>query len=157
MTELVRAFPFPSPREGDRRGLLAHGGDLRPERLLSAYAQGVFPWYDEPPILWHSPDPRMVLEPGDLRVSRSLAKRARRQPFEIRMDTAFSEVIRACSEIPRAGQAGTWITPEMIEAYVALHELGFAHSIEAWRDGILVGGLYGLSLGRIFFGESMFA
>ncbi len=156
-TELVRAFPFPAPREGDRRGLLAYGGDLEPERLLSAYAQGVFPWYDEPPILWFSPDPRMVLEPGALHVSRSLAKRERQRPFALRMDTAFADVIRACAAMPRPGQHGTWITPEMIDAYIGLHELGFAHSVEAWRDDQLVGGLYGLSLGRIFFGESMFA
>jgi len=157
VAELVRAFPFPAAQEGDRRGLIAYGGDLAPERLLSAYAQGVFPWYDEPPILWFSPDPRMVLEPGALRVSRSLAKRERQRPFEIRMDTAFGDVIRACAAMPRPGQQGTWITPEMIDAYVGLHELGFAHSVEAWRDDQLVGGLYGLSLGRAFFGESMFA
>lgn len=157
VTELVRAFPFPAPPPEDERGLLAYGGDLQPERLLAAYAQGVFPWYDEPPILWFSPDPRMVLRPEALHVPRSLARRARKQPFEIRMDTAFADVIRACSEIPRPGQRGTWIGPDMIEAYVRLHELGFAHSIEAWRGERLVGGLYGLSLGRIFFGESMFA
>lgn len=157
VAELVRAFPFPAAQEGDHRGLLAYGGDLAPERLLSAYAQGVFPWYDEPPILWFSPDPRMVLEPGALRVSRSLAKRERQRPFSLRMDTAFADVIRACAAMPRPGQHGTWITSEMIDAYIGLHELGFAHSVEAWRDDQLVGGLYGLSLGRAFFGESMFA
>lgn len=157
VTELVRSFPFPAPRASDGRGLVAYGGDLEPERLLAAYAQGVFPWYEEPPILWFSPDPRMVLQPADLHLSRSLAKRVRQHPFELRMDTAFEDVIRACSEIERPGQRGTWITEEMIDAYVLLHDLGFAHSIEAWRGDVLAGGLYGISLGRAFFGESMFA
>jgi leucyl/phenylalanyl-tRNA--protein transferase len=157
VAELVRACPFPDPREADGRGLLAYGGDLEPGRLLAAYAQGVFPWYEEPPILWFSPDPRMVLRPEDLHVPRSLAKRARKTPFALTMDLAFEEVIRACAEAPRPGQRGTWITPEMIQAYVVLHELGFAHSVEAWRGGRLVGGLYGVALGRIFCGESMFA
>jgi len=160
--ELVRAFPFPDPGESDGRGLLAYGGDLAAERLLAAYAQGVFPWYDEAPILWFSPDPRSVLRPEDLHLSRSLAKRERSHPFELKMDTAFERVIRACSETPRPGQDGTWITDDMILAYIALHRLGFAHSAEAWRRDehgaeILVGGLYGVSLGRAFFGESMFA
>ena len=124
--ELVRAYPFPDPRRADRRGLLAYGGDLEPERLLAAYAQGVFPWYDEEPILWYSPDPRMVLVPNALRVSRSLAKRVRDRPFVLTMDRAFGEVIRACAATPRPGQAGTWITEEMIAAYEQLHALGFA-------------------------------
>jgi len=136
--------------------------NLGAERLLAAYAQGVFPWYSEPPILWFSPDPRLVLRPAELHVGRSLAKRARAQPFALRMDTSFAEVIRACSEVPRPDQDGTWITEDMIDAYIALHELGFAHSIEAWDRSSdegekLVGGLYGISLGRAFFGESMFA
>lgn len=159
--ELVRALPFPDPRDGDERGLLAYGGDLSPERLIAAYAQGVFPWYDEDPILWFSPDPRMVLVPSALHVGRSLAKRLRAAPYRISMDEAFSPVIRACRETPRPDQEGTWITPDMVDAYCRLHELGFAHSVEAWReeDGQerLVGGLYGVSLGRAFFGESMFA
>ena len=160
--ELACAYPFPDPREADPQGLLAYGGDLGAERLLAAYAQGVFPWYDEEPILWFSPDPRMVLRPEELHVGRSLARRERSRPFDLRMDTAFEAVIRACSEIPRPDQDGTWITQEMIEAYVVLHELGFAHSVEAWKpcgesDEKLVGGLYGVSLGRAFFGESMFA
>ena len=162
VTDLIEAFPFPDPRASDERGLLAYGGDLEAERLLAAYAQGVFPWYSEAPILWFSPDPRLVLRPAELHVGRSLAKRARAQPFVLRMDTAFPEVIRACSEIPRPDQDGTWITQDMIEAYIVLFELGFAHSVEAWDrtgdDGErLVGGLYGVSLGRAFFGESMFA
>lgn len=158
---LVRALPFPDPREVDEQGLLAYGGDLSPERLIAAYAQGVFPWYDEDPILWFSPDPRMVLVPGELHVGRSLAKRMRAAPYRISMDEAFPEVIRACRETPRPGQEGTWITPEMVDAYCRLHELGFAHSVEAWLEEAggerLVGGLYGVSLGRAFFGESMFA
>ena len=164
VAELVRAFPFPDPNESDGRGLLAYGGDLAPERLLAAYAQGVFPWYDESPILWFSPDPRIALRPDELHVSRSLEKRARGHPFELRMDTAFGEVIRACAEVPRPDQDGTWINEDMIEAYDVLHELGFAHSVEAWQKESdadaperLVGGLYGVSLGRAFFGESMFA
>jgi leucyl/phenylalanyl-tRNA--protein transferase len=167
VADLVRAFPFPDPRASDGRGLLAYGGDLQAERLLAAYAQGVFPWYSDEPILWFSPDPRLVLRPAELHVGRSLAKRERGRPFVLRMDTAFAEVIRACRETPRPDQDGTWITQDMIEAYVDLHELGFAHSIEAWDlsgDDLegdegeeLVGGLYGVSLGRAFFGESMFA
>jgi leucyl/phenylalanyl-tRNA--protein transferase len=162
LDELVRAHPFPDPRRADRRGLLAYGGDLEPERLLAAYAQGVFPWYDEDPILWYSPDPRMVLRSGELHVGRSLRKRIRARPFALSMDRAFREVIRACAEARRPGQPGTWIGRDMIEAYCRLHDLGFAHSVEAWdRDEAgalrLVGGLYGVSLGRAFFGESMFA
>ena len=149
---------FPPPEEADPDGLLAVGGDLSPERLLRAYADGIFPWYDEGlPILWHSPDPRMVMRPAELRVTRSLAKRARQAPYALRLDTAFADVIRHCANTPRPGQRGTWITDEMQAAYVALHERGVAHSAEAWEDGILVGGLYGVSLGSAFFGESMFA
>jgi leucyl/phenylalanyl-tRNA--protein transferase len=155
--ELIRGFPFPDPRESDERGLIAYGGDLGAERLLAAYAQGIFPWYDETPILWFSPDPRSVLRPVEIRVSRSLAKRERASPFVLKMDTAFEKVIRACSEMPRPDQDGTWIGEDMIDAYCRLHELGFAHSIEAWCSDRLVGGLYGVSLGRAFFGESMFA
>lgn len=149
---------FPHPDEGDPSGLLAIGGDLSPERLLIAYASGIFPWYSEgQPILWHSPDPRAVLLPCELHVSKSLGRVLRRKTFEVRLDTAFERVIRSCAEMPRSGEAGTWITEDMILAYVRLHELGFAHSAEAWEDGSLVGGLYGVSLGGAFFGESMFA
>jgi leucyl/phenylalanyl-tRNA--protein transferase len=163
VSELVRAFPFPDPRRIDARGLLAYGGDLAPERLLAAYAQGIFPWYDEDPILWFSPDPRMVLLPSELNVGRSLAKRERARPYALTMDRAFRDVIRACREMPRPDQDGTWITEDMLEAYCQLHDLGFAHSVEAWdrdeqsTEDRLVGGLYGISLGRAFFGESMFA
>ncbi|HEY1555979.1 MAG TPA: leucyl/phenylalanyl-tRNA--protein transferase [Kofleriaceae bacterium] len=139
-------------------GLLALGGDLRPERLLLGYTQGIFPWYaDNLPILWHSPDPRMVMTTRDLAVQRSLRKMIKRKPYELKMDTAFGDVLRGCAEVPRPGQTGTWLIPEMVDAYSKLFELGFAHSIEAWRDAELVGGLYGVSLGAAFFGESMFA
>lgn len=148
---------FPDPREAAEDGLLAVGGDLRPERLLLAYAMGIFPWYNTPPILWFSPDPRLVLPLDAVRVNRSLRKVLKKQAFEIRADTAFAAVIHHCATIPRVGQPGTWITPEMREAYTQLHELGFAHSIETWCDGALVGGLYGVSLGAAFFGESMFS
>lgn len=150
---------FPDPRLADADGLLAYGGDLHPERVLAAYAQGIFPWPGDEawPLLWYSPDPRMVLRPEDLHVSQSLRKTLKRQPFEIRLDTAFAQVIRACARTPRPEQDGTWITTAMLEAYCHLHDLGFAHSAEAWLDGELVGGLYGVSLGAVFFGESMFA
>ncbi|HUJ56929.1 MAG TPA: leucyl/phenylalanyl-tRNA--protein transferase [Kofleriaceae bacterium] len=139
-------------------GLLALGGDLRPERLLLGYTQGIFPWYAENlPILWHSPDPRMVMTTRDLVVQRSLRKAIRHKPYELTLDTAFVEVLHGCAEVPRPGQTGTWLIPEMVEAYTRLYELGFAHSVEAWQDGKLVGGLYGVSLGAAFFGESMFA
>ncbi|HEX8435339.1 leucyl/phenylalanyl-tRNA--protein transferase [Archangium sp.] len=149
---------FPPPEKADRSGLLAVGGDLRPERLLAAYSQGIFPWYSEgQPILWHSPDPRFVLVPDKVHVGRSLRKTLKAGVYDIRWDTAFADVITACSEVPRPGQSGTWITDEMRQAYVTLHRLGFAHSVEAWADGELKGGFYGVSLGAAFFGESMFA
>ena len=148
---------FPPVTKADRSRLLAVGGDLRPERLLAAYARGIFPWYSEgQPILWHSPSPRFVLVPGQAHVGRTLRKQVKRGVFEVKLDTAFAEVIRACAVSPRPGQSGTWITDEMEQAYVALHGLGYAHSAEAWQGGQLVGGLYGVSLGSVFFGESMF-
>jgi len=148
---------FP-PVELAEDGLLAVGGDLRPERLLLAYSKGIFPWYGANlPILWHSPDPRMVLVPSELIVNRSLRKAIRREPYELKLDTAFGEVLRGCAAAPRPGQSGTWLIPEMVTAYERMHELGFAHSAEAWKDGQLVGGLYGVGLGGCFFGESMFA
>ena len=153
---------FPPPERADRSGLLAVGGDLRPERLLAAYARGIFPWYSEgQPLLWHSPDPRFVLEPTQLYVGRSLRKTLKRAPYRLSWDTAFAQVIDACAAMPRPGQEGTWITAEMREAYVDLHARGYAHSMEAWEVGPdaerLVGGFYGVSLGAAFFGESMFA
>jgi len=149
---------FPDPALAEPDGLLAVGGDLSPERLLSAYAEGIFPWYDErSPILWWSPDPRLVLEPERLHVSRSLRRTLRRGVYRVTADRAFDEVIRHCAERPRPGQLGTWITQEMISAYGRLHRLGLAHSFEAWEGELLVGGLYGVSLGAAFFGESMFS
>ncbi|RMH42571.1 MAG: leucyl/phenylalanyl-tRNA--protein transferase [Deltaproteobacteria bacterium] len=156
--QLDERVVFPPPELADESGILAVGGDLRPERLLLAYANGIFPWPHEGlPLLWHSPDPRMVLEIGALHVPRSLRKRMRRGTYTVTLDTAFDEVIRRCADTPRPGQSGTWITPNMVEAYTELHHLGFAHSAEAWLDGQLAGGLYGVSLGGAFFGESMFA
>lgn len=150
-------FPNPGDAEQDPNGLLAIGGDLSSERLLQAYKRGVFPWFSEDqPLLWWSPDPRMVLRPDELRVSRSLRKTLRRNRFEVSMDQAFEEVIRGCAQ-PRPNEDGTWLVPEMIDAYCDFHRLGYAHSIETWLDGELVGGLYGVALGRIFFGESMFS
>ena len=147
---------FPPPERGPRRGPIAVGGDLRPERLLLAYSMGIFPWQGEP-LHWHSPDPRMVLLADELAVSRSLRRAIRRRPFRLTFDTAFAEVMTACATAPRPGQDGTWITPGMIDSYTELHRRGVAHSVEAWRGEALVGGLYGLSLGAAFFGESMFA
>jgi leucyl/phenylalanyl-tRNA--protein transferase len=141
----------------DPNGLLAAGGDLSPERLLDAYARGIFPWFgDDDPLLWWSPDPRMVLAAGDLRISRSLRRVLQSGRFHVTMDTAFAEVMAGCAE-PRPGQDGTWITPEIADAYARLATLGFAHSVEAWSDGTLAGGLYGVAIGRMFFGESMFS
>ncbi len=149
---------FPKPELAEPDGLLAVGGDLSPRRLLLGYSIGVFPWYsDGQPILWHSPDPRFVLEAKRAHVPRSLEKRVRRGDYEIRWDTAFDDVVRACAETPRPNQSGTWIDTDMAVAYGRLHELGYAHSIEAWKDDELVGGLYGVSIGGVFFGESMFA
>ncbi|MBE7421813.1 MAG: leucyl/phenylalanyl-tRNA--protein transferase [Zoogloeaceae bacterium] len=156
---LQSADPFPPVETALRRpnGLLCAGADLSPDRLLAAYRRGIFPWYSEgEPILWWSPDPRMVLLPEEVKISRSLMKALRRGAYEVRLDTAFAEVIRACAG-PRRDQDGTWITPEMQQAYVRLHEMGHAHSVETWIDGTLAGGLYGIALGRAFYGESMFS
>jgi leucyl/phenylalanyl-tRNA--protein transferase len=148
---------FPPPHLAIREGLLAVGGDLSPERLLLAYRQGIFPWYSPgEPILWWSPDPRLVLYPAELRISRSLRRTVRRKPFSITFDQAFAAVVRACAETRRSYGHGTWITEEMQAAYAELHRIGNAHSVEAWQAGELVGGLYGVSIGGVFFGESMF-
>ncbi len=150
-------FPFPEPEPGEFDSVVAMGGNLSPGMLLSAYRQGVFPWFSEDdPILWQSPDPRFILFPDKLHCSQSMRRLLRKRPFEIKLDTAFEDVIRACAGQERSGQRGTWITDDMVEAYIALHELGYAHSVEAWRGSELAGGFYGISLGRIFFGESMF-
>ena len=148
---------FPEPIPEGENGLLAAGGILNVEVLLEAYSKGIFPWYSEgSSILWWSPDPRMVLFPERFRISRSLSQTLRKGGGTIRMDTAFGDVIGQCARQPRPGQKGTWITGEMIDAYIRLHEEGFAHSVEVFRKDKLVGGLYGVSLGRTFFGESMF-
>lgn len=148
---------FPDPEHADPDGLLAVGGDLTPERLISAYTTGVFPWYAEhSPILWWSTDPRLVLFPEELHVPRRLARLLRKGIFRITFDTAFDQVISGCCATPRPGQDGTWLVPEMIEAYTEMHRLGLCHSVEAWMGDELAGGLYGISLGRAFFGESMF-
>ena len=157
---LIGDLPFPPLHTAliEPNGLLAAGGELSPERLLDAYSQGIFPWYsNDQPILWWSPDPRMIVIPAEFAPKRSLAKVLRNKQYEIRCDTAFEAVMRACACAPRDGQNGTWITEEMIAAYVALHRAGHAHSIETWIDGELAGGLYGLCIGRMFYGESMFS
>jgi len=152
--------PFPPVAQAreDMGGLLAVGADLRPDRLLDAYGQGIFPWGTvEGEPIWYSPDPRMVLFPAEFRLHRSLQKTLRSGRFEVRFDSNFAGVMAGCAGTPRPGQDGTWITDEMMEAYIRLHELGWAHSVETWAEGELVGGLYGLAIGRMFYGESMFA
>ena len=152
------AFPPIEAALDEPNGLLAAGGDLSPGRVLAAYRRGIFPWFGAgQPILWWSPNPRMVLYVAEFHMSHSLRKRVKRREFEIRVDTAFADVIESCAQAPRRGQLGTWITPAIMDAYRELHGEGFGHSVEAWRDGELVGGLYGLALDRMFFGESMFA
>ncbi|BAW81052.1 leucyl/phenylalanyl-tRNA/protein transferase [Candidatus Nitrosoglobus terrae] len=153
----ANAFPNPELALTDPNGLLAVGGDLSVERIIAAYQQGIFPWYSEgQPILWWSPDPRMVLFPEKLHISRSLQKQLRRETYQVTLDQDFLSVIQACAS-SRSVREGTWITPEIKNAYLYLHQMGIAHSAEAWKDGKLAGGLYGLSIGYIFFGESMFS
>ena len=148
---------FPHPNLARKDGLLAVGGDLSQDRLLLAYSMGIFPWYSEPePILWWSPDPRLVLYPCEIKVSKSLKKILKNKIFSVTIDQAFNQVITSCARIRLQKNEGTWIDEDMIKAYCGLHESGFAHSVEAWYEGELAGGLYGVSLGRCFFGESMF-
>ena len=159
ITLLHAVTPFPPVEQAlsQPNGLLAAGADLSPERLLEAYRRGIFPWFSPgDPILWWSPDPRMVLFPDEFKISKSLRKTLIKGQYEIRCDSGFEQVMRACS-MPREGQNGTWIQEDMIAAYVRLHHMGFAHSIETWMDGELAGGLYGVSIGRMFYGESMFS
>ena len=152
------AFPRLETALTEPNGLLAAGGDLSPRRMIAAYRRGIFPWYSAgEPILWWSPDPRMVLFPETLRISRSLAKTLRNSRYEVRLDSVFNDVVRACAGKPRVGQSGTWITPEMQAAYCELHLLGYAHSVETWIEDKLAGGLYGVAIGRAFYGESMFS
>jgi len=156
--QLSKEIWFPPANLSTSEGVVAFGGDFRVERLLLAYRSGIFPWPMKGyPLLWFSPDPRYVVIPEKCHLPRSLRKRLRKSPYEIRMDTAFHQVIRACGTTERAGQRGTWVIPELQRGYEELHAQGFAHSIEAWQEGELVGGLYGVSLGAVFFGESMFA
>ncbi|MDE3743016.1 leucyl/phenylalanyl-tRNA--protein transferase [Maribacter polysaccharolyticus] len=152
------ALRFPPVEEANSEGLLAFGGDLSVERLVLAYQQGIFPWFNEGSmILWWSPDPRMVLHPAEVKISKSMAKVIKSNQFTLTKDKCFDEVIDRCSKIARKGQDGTWITQDMKKAYLKLHELGYAHSYEVWENGILVGGLYGIDLGHVFCGESMFS
>ena len=160
MILLRSSDPFPSTdlARQDMNGLLAVGADLSPQRLLDAYSQGIFPWGTLKGLpLWHCPNPRMVLFPQALKIRRSLAKTLRHSHYTVRLDNNFAQTIAACADMPRAGQDGTWITPDMESAYLRLHELGWAHSVETWMHGELAGGLYGIAIGRMFFGESMFS
>jgi leucyl/phenylalanyl-tRNA---protein transferase len=155
---LTNELSFPHPQNASSDGLLAVGGDLSVERLLLAYESGIFPWYNkEEPILWWSPDPRFILKPSEIKISKSMRQIIRKKKFNVTFNQCFENIIINCSIVPRNGQSGTWLTDEMIDAYIQLHKLGYAHSVETWQDGKLVGGLYGLSLGKCFFGESMFA
>ena len=156
--QLPKELAFPPPEEAEPSGLLAVGGDLSLRRLLLAYCMGIFPWYCQgEPILWWSPDPRLILEPGHIRISRSLRRVLKRGLFHITMDRDFPSVIQGCAEASRRSEPGTWIVDDMIAAYMRLHTAGFAHSVETWHEGKLVGGLYGVSIGAAFFGESMFS
>jgi leucyl/phenylalanyl-tRNA--protein transferase len=149
---------FPPVEDADENGLLAIGGDLTPARLILAYRSGIFPWFNEAdPICWWSPDPRFVLYPSELKISKSMQQVVKKQTFQFSTNKAFKAVIHACSTTPRNGQEGTWITNEMQDAYLHMHHLGYAHSAEAWLNDELVGGLYGIRLGNVFFGESMFS
>ncbi|MBF0541752.1 MAG: leucyl/phenylalanyl-tRNA--protein transferase [Nitrospirae bacterium] len=154
---LTEEIIFPNVELSESDGLLAIGGDLKPERILKAYCLGIFPWYnDDSPILWWSPDPRLVLLPDQLYISRSLRQLIKKDKFKITIDTAFEQVINNCSKASGRDSDGTWITSEMAQAYIELFRLGHAHSVESWYEGRLVGGLYGISMGAVFFGESMF-
>jgi leucyl/phenylalanyl-tRNA--protein transferase len=154
---LTKEIIFPPAELAEENGILAVGGDLSPKRLIAAYSQGIFPWFSgESPIIWWSPDPRFVIFPDEIKISRSMRQVIRRGAFRITLDQRCREVIGRCRN-PRKDQDSTWITDEMMEAYIRLHEMGLAHSVEAWQGGTLAGGLYGISLGKSFFGESMFA
>ncbi len=154
---LDKELSFPPPHLAEPDGLLAMGGDLSPERLLQAYRNGIFPWYEGEHILWWSPDPRFVLFPDELKISKSIKPLLNKNEFVFTVNKAFPQVIHQCKKITRPGQDGTWITNEIEMAYIKMHELGYAHSAEVWRNGELVGGLYGIKLGKVFFGESMFS
>ncbi len=156
--QLGDELKFPPPDLANEEGILAFGGDLRPERIMLGYHHGIFPWYSsDTPILWWSPDPRFVLYPDELHVSKSTRQVLRKGIFEVTFDCAFEQVINACQQVPRPDQDGTWITDALKAAYIQIHQLGFAHSVEVWKEGELVGGLYGVNIGKVYFGESMFS
>lgn len=158
MYRLTDALLFPSPEQASAEGIVAVGGDLQPERVMLAYRKGIFPWFESDDfLLWWSPDPRMVLFPDRLKVSKSMRTVLRKKQFEVTFNKAFDQVVEACAKVKRFGQNGTWITPGLIEVYSTLHTQGHAHSVEVWEEGFLVGGLYGIDLGTVFCGESMFS
>ena len=158
MYRLTDALLFPSPEQASAEGIVAVGGDLQPERVMLAYQKGIFPWFESDDfLLWWSPDPRMVLFPDRLKISKSMRTVLRKKQFEVTFNKAFDQVVRACAKVKRFGQNGTWITPGLMEVYSTLHIQGHAHSVEVWEEGYLVGGLYGIDLGTVFCGESMFS
>ena len=158
MYRLTDALLFPSPEQASAEGIVAVGGDLQPERVMLAYRKGIFPWFESDDfLLWWSPDPRMVLFPNQLKISKSMRTVLRKKQFEVTFNKAFDQVVEACAKVKRFGQNGTWITPGLMEVYSTLHIQGYAHSVEVWEEGSLVGGLYGIDLGTVFCGESMFS
>ena len=158
MYRLTDALLFPSPEQASDEGIVAVGGDLKPERVMLAYRKGIFPWFESDDfLLWWSPDPRMVLFPDQVKISKSMRTVLRKKQFEVTFNNAFDDVVEACAKVKRFGQNGTWITPGLMEVYSTLHTQGHAHSVEVWEEGVLVGGLYGIDLGTVFCGESMFS
>jgi leucyl/phenylalanyl-tRNA--protein transferase len=158
MYRLTDALLFPSPEQASEEGIVAVGGDLKPERVMLAYRKGIFPWFESDDfLLWWSPDPRMVLFPDQVKISKSMRAVLRKKQFEVTFNKAFDDVVEACAKVKRFGQNGTWITPGLMEVYSTLHTQGHAHSVEVWEEGVLVGGLYGIDLGTVFCGESMFS
>ena len=158
MYRLTDALLFPSPEQASDEGIVAVGGDLKPERVMLAYRKGIFPWFESDDfLLWWSPDPRMVLFPDQVKISKSMRAVLRKKQFEVTFNNAFDDVVEACAKVKRFGQNGTWITPGLMEVYSTLHTQGHAHSVEVWEEGVLVGGLYGVDLGTVFCGESMFS
>ncbi len=158
MYRLTDALLFPSPEQASDEGIVAVGGDLKPERVMLAYRKGIFPWFESDDfLLWWSPDPRMVLFPDQVKISKSMRAVLRKKQFEVTFNNAFDDVVEACAKVKRFGQNGTWITPGLMEVYSTLHTQGHAHSVEVWEEGVLVGGLYGIDLGTVFCGESMFS
>ena len=158
MYRLTDALLFPSPEQASDEGIVAVGGDLKPERVMLAYRKGIFPWFESDDfLLWWSPDPRMVLFPDQVKISKSMRAVLRKKQFEVTFNKAFDDVVEACAKVKRFGQNGTWITPGLMEVYSTLYTQGHAHSVEVWEEGVLVGGLYGIDLGTVFCGESMFS